>query len=196
MVPRPLGWAYRRLGRFYPAVFLILELQLAFLVAAGTLGIFSLYYPSLSSRLPADLRDHRGAERGRAALRGPQSLPLLRPISDWIAGDPDAGDDRGGLARRGQPAARPRQALHRGADPVRRPAGLLSPWRSSTSRSGPSSPSSSAGWSRSATRRSSTTSRSSSGCARCCSTSTSSSARRACTGPASRCAGGCSRRCR
>ena len=49
MVPRLFGWMYRKLGRQYPAVFLIAELQLAFLVAAGTLGIFSFYYPSVAS---------------------------------------------------------------------------------------------------------------------------------------------------
>ena len=35
---------YRRLGRFYPPVFLTVELQSAFVIAAATLGLFSFYY--------------------------------------------------------------------------------------------------------------------------------------------------------
>ena len=32
---------YRRLGRSYPVVFLILEMQSAFVITAATLGLFS-----------------------------------------------------------------------------------------------------------------------------------------------------------
>src|SRR5262245_20548802 len=40
----PLTWMYRKLGRRYPAVFITLELQSAYLVAAGSVALFSFYY--------------------------------------------------------------------------------------------------------------------------------------------------------
>src|SRR5512147_215971 len=40
----PLTWLYGKLGRCYPAVFITVELQTAFLVATGAVALFSFYY--------------------------------------------------------------------------------------------------------------------------------------------------------
>ena len=45
--PHPLTWLYRKLGRHYPAVFITLELQSAFLIATGAVALFSFYYDGL-----------------------------------------------------------------------------------------------------------------------------------------------------
>ena len=42
--PHPLTWLYRKLGRHYPAVFITVELQTAFLIATGAVALFSFYY--------------------------------------------------------------------------------------------------------------------------------------------------------
>ena len=44
MVVTALRWAYRRLGRHYPRVFLVLELQTVYPVILGTYALFSFYY--------------------------------------------------------------------------------------------------------------------------------------------------------
>ncbi len=87
MVPRPLNWMYRKLGRRYPAVFLTLELQTAFLVVAGTLAIFSFYYEDLKSEfLPIYLLTDALTVLaiGYVLMR---TYPRLRPISAWIGGE-------------------------------------------------------------------------------------------------------------
>ena len=42
--PNPLTWLYRKLGRRYPAFFITVELQSAFLIATGAVALFSFYY--------------------------------------------------------------------------------------------------------------------------------------------------------
>jgi len=44
MVQRFLTWAYRKLGYLYPFVFILVELQSAWIITIATLGLFSLYY--------------------------------------------------------------------------------------------------------------------------------------------------------
>src|ERR671919_283326 len=41
---RILTWLYRKLGSFYPAAFMTVELQSAFVVTAATVALISLYY--------------------------------------------------------------------------------------------------------------------------------------------------------
>ncbi len=43
VVAKALTWAYGRLGRFYPRVFMAVELQTAYLVILGTYALFSFY---------------------------------------------------------------------------------------------------------------------------------------------------------
>jgi hypothetical protein len=43
-----LTWFYSKLGRFYPATYVTLELQSAFFVTVGTLALLSIYYDALA----------------------------------------------------------------------------------------------------------------------------------------------------
>jgi adenylate cyclase len=80
---------YRRLGHRYPAIFLTVELQSAFLIAAATLGLFSFYY----NASPHDYLRILGVMLllvGLAvAMTIARTLPLMRPIGEWIAGARD-----------------------------------------------------------------------------------------------------------
>ncbi len=89
MVPRPVSWAYRRLGRYYPAVFLTVELQSAFLVAAGTLAVFSFYYESVASKYLIIFAITMGLSALAIGYVLFRSLPLTRPIQRWIGGERD-----------------------------------------------------------------------------------------------------------
>ena len=55
VVAKALTWGYRRLGRFYPRVFMAVELQTAYLVILGTCALFSFYCRRLRHVLPACL---------------------------------------------------------------------------------------------------------------------------------------------
>ncbi|MGZ5326368.1 MAG: adenylate/guanylate cyclase domain-containing protein [Solirubrobacterales bacterium] len=87
MAPRPLAWMYRKLRRHYPAVYLALELQLAFVVVAGTLALFAFYFESVAGDFLLIFAIAAGLTAlgiGYVLLR---SLPLLKPITRWIAGE-------------------------------------------------------------------------------------------------------------
>jgi class 3 adenylate cyclase len=86
---RTLRWAYRKLGRRYPKAFITLELQSAWGVTLGTLGLYTFYYDTSGHQfLPVLL--------AALALTGASiSLALIRvyrrlePIEAWIAGKRD-----------------------------------------------------------------------------------------------------------
>jgi adenylate cyclase len=87
-----LTWFYSKLGRFYPATYLTLELQSAFFVTVGTLALLSIYYDALAEEyLPIG-----GVALVTTAIAVFLNLwrtyPLLRPITDWLKGrrDPDS----------------------------------------------------------------------------------------------------------
>ncbi len=80
---------YRRLGRFYPPVFLAVELQSAFVIAAATLGLFSFYYDASFTdyiEILAVAMVLTGIAVGITIVR---TAPLMRPISEWIGGSRD-----------------------------------------------------------------------------------------------------------
>ena len=84
-----LTWFYSKLGRFYPAAYVTLELQSAFFVTVGTLALLSIYYDALADEyLPIG-----GVALATTALAVGLNLwrtyPLLRPIKRWINGDRD-----------------------------------------------------------------------------------------------------------
>jgi adenylate cyclase len=84
-----LTWFYSKLGRFYPATYLTLELQSAFFVAVGTIALLSFYYDALADEyLPIG-----GVALGLTAIAVGLNLlrtfPLLRPITAWINGERD-----------------------------------------------------------------------------------------------------------
>jgi adenylate cyclase len=83
---RPLTWMYRKLGRFYPAVFITLELPSAFLVATGAVALFSTYYDVSKE----DFLKILGLTLGLTAIAIVVVLARvykrLRPVQDWIGG--------------------------------------------------------------------------------------------------------------
>ena len=85
--PHPLTWLYRKLGRRYPAVFITVELQSAFLVATGAVALFSFYYYVSSGDFLKILAITLGADRGRrSAFVLVRVLRRLRPLTAWIGG--------------------------------------------------------------------------------------------------------------
>ena len=159
--PLPVGLPYGRAAERLPD-------------HGGDAGPVQLLLQRLGRRLPEDPRRLAGPRRAwRSGSPSLRTLPLMRPIQEWIAGARDARADREGLGGGRLPAAgadpqRPRDpdlvaivpGVHLGRDRARPVAGL------------PSSRCSRARWSPSATRRSSTTWCSRPACARCWSTST------------------------
>ena len=78
---------YRRLGRYYPPVFMTVEMLSAFVIAGATLGLFSFYYHASTGdymKILVVTLVLTGLAVGLTIVR---SLPLLRPISDWIGGE-------------------------------------------------------------------------------------------------------------
>src|SRR5262245_5579616 len=84
---RPLTWLYRKLGWRYPSYFVTLELQTAFLIAFGSVALFSFYYD-------VDRGDFLLITGITLALTGVSVLtvllrtyPRLRPLNRWIRGE-------------------------------------------------------------------------------------------------------------
>jgi class 3 adenylate cyclase len=77
---------YRKIGRWYPAVFITLELPSAFLVATGAVALFSTYYDVSKG----DFLQILGLTLGLTAIAIVVVLARvykrLRPLQDWIAG--------------------------------------------------------------------------------------------------------------
>jgi len=82
-----LSWLYGRLGKRYPALFLFFELEVGFLVTAGTIALILFYYePSGADLLRILIVAEALTLAGLAAgfIRGKRRL---RPVRDWIAGE-------------------------------------------------------------------------------------------------------------
>ena len=82
-----LTFLYGKLGRFYPATYLTLELQSAFGVTIGTLALLSIYYDALSSEWLPIGGIALGTTAIAIAINLIRTYPLLRPISGWIKGE-------------------------------------------------------------------------------------------------------------
>jgi adenylate cyclase len=80
---------YRRLGRRYPAVFLTIELQSAFVIAAATLGLFSFYYNASAHDYLKIVVVLMILVAVAVAITIVRTLPRMRPIRDWIGGARD-----------------------------------------------------------------------------------------------------------
>lgn len=83
---RVMSWFYRKLGSFYPAAFLTVELQSALLVTAATVGLFTFYYDSDGAELLQVLAVALALTALAIALVLPRTYRRLRPIQRWIAG--------------------------------------------------------------------------------------------------------------
>jgi adenylate cyclase len=84
--PHPLTWLYRKLGRHYPAVFVTVELQTAFLIATGAVALFSFYYSVSRGDFVKVLAITLGLTAVAIAIVLYRVLRRLRPLRAWIAG--------------------------------------------------------------------------------------------------------------
>ena len=84
---RVLTLAYRRLGKRYPAVFMAIELQTAWFITAGLLGLLSLYYEAPNSDLLLVLAISLALTGVTIAVALYRSLRYLRPLAEWIDSD-------------------------------------------------------------------------------------------------------------
>jgi class 3 adenylate cyclase len=84
-----LTWFYSRLGRFYPATYLTLELQSAFFITVGTLALLSIYYDALADEYLPIGAVALGTTAIAVALNLWRTFPMLRPINRWIKGERD-----------------------------------------------------------------------------------------------------------
>jgi adenylate cyclase len=84
--PHPLTWMYRKLGRHYPTVFIVLELQSAFLVAAGAVALFSFYYSLTRHEFLEVLFITLGLTAIALSWVIVRVLKRLRPLTAWIGG--------------------------------------------------------------------------------------------------------------
>ena len=115
--PHPLTWLYRKLGPRYPAAFITVELQTAFLVATGAVALFSFYYSVSSHDFMKILAITLGLTAIGIGFVLVRVMRRLRPLQEWLAG-----------ARSSEETVR---AWHAGGGPADRdgPAGLLGPVR-------------------------------------------------------------------
>jgi class 3 adenylate cyclase len=89
MVATALTWAYRRLGHYYPRVFMAVELQTAYPVILGTYGLFSFYYEGETGQFFMLFGLTCALAAISIAIACAKTFPLLRPVDDWIAGARD-----------------------------------------------------------------------------------------------------------
>ena len=82
-----LAWLYRRLGGRYPALFLTLELQTAFLITAGTLALFTFYWEMSQEEFLLIFGIAMALTAVAVALNLMRTYPLLKPVRAWIDGD-------------------------------------------------------------------------------------------------------------
>jgi adenylate cyclase len=87
VVATALTWAYRRLGRLYPRVFMALELQTAYPIILGTYALFSFYYQGDTGTFFLLFGITCALAALSIALACAKTFPLLRPVEDWIGGD-------------------------------------------------------------------------------------------------------------
>jgi hypothetical protein len=84
--PHPLTWLYKKLGRHYPAFFITVELQTAFLIATGAVALFSFYYSVSSGDFIKCLAITLGLTAIALAIVIARVLKRLRPLRAWIGG--------------------------------------------------------------------------------------------------------------
>ena len=83
---RILTWLYRKLGSFYPAAFMTVELQSAFVVTAATVALISLYYDASTEEFLQALVVVVALTALAVGYAMMRTYRRLRPIQRWIAG--------------------------------------------------------------------------------------------------------------
>lgn len=89
---RILTWLYRKLGSFYPAAFMTVELQSAFVVTAATVALISLYYDASTDEFFQALAVALALTAFAVGYTMVRTYRRLRPVQRWIAGARGAGD--------------------------------------------------------------------------------------------------------
>jgi adenylate cyclase len=84
--PHPLTWLYRKLGPRYPAAFITVELQTAFLVASGAVALFSFYYSVSSGDFLTILAITLGLTAIGIGFVLVRVMRRLRPLQEWLTG--------------------------------------------------------------------------------------------------------------
>ncbi|MFL5870203.1 MAG: adenylate/guanylate cyclase domain-containing protein [Solirubrobacterales bacterium] len=84
-----IRFLYRRLGGWYPLIFLAVELQSALVIVAATLALFAFYYEGDTSQYLSILLIALALTELTIATTVIRARSALRPISDWIAGKRD-----------------------------------------------------------------------------------------------------------
>ena len=82
----PLTWLYRKLGRHYPGTFIAIELQSAFVVAAGSVALFSFYYQVSKHDFLTILALTLALTAVGVAFVLTRVLKRVGPLRDWIGG--------------------------------------------------------------------------------------------------------------
>jgi class 3 adenylate cyclase len=87
-----MGFLYRRLGAWFPLVFLAVELQSALFIVAGTLALFTFYYEGSGGEYVTILLIALALTELTIVATVLRARDALRPISDWIGGrhDPES----------------------------------------------------------------------------------------------------------
>ncbi len=82
-----LTWMYRKLGSRYPAVFIVLELQSAFLIGIGAVALIGFYYDASRSDVLEVMAVTCALTAVAILIVIKRIFGRLGPLSDWIAGD-------------------------------------------------------------------------------------------------------------
>ena len=85
MVATAVTWAYRRLGRLYPRVFMALELQTAYPIILGTYALFSFYYEGDTGTFFLLFGITCALAALSIVIACAKTFPMLRPLETWIA---------------------------------------------------------------------------------------------------------------
>jgi len=86
MVQRVFTWFYRRLGPAYPIAFIALELQSAFVIVLGTLGLYTLYYDVDGGEFFIILAVALATSGFAVCMAIYRAVNYTRPLREWIKG--------------------------------------------------------------------------------------------------------------
>jgi class 3 adenylate cyclase len=86
LMGHPLTWLYRKMGARYPAVYLILELQSAFLIGAGAVALIGFYYEAGKEDVFKVIAFTCVLTAIAIAIVLLRMRPRVAPLRDWIAG--------------------------------------------------------------------------------------------------------------
>lgn len=86
----PLNWLYRRLGPWYPRVFVTAEMLVAFPVVLGALALFSFYYNPGPEKGPIILAAALALTGVAVIAVLARVLQRLRPVTEYLRGDHSA----------------------------------------------------------------------------------------------------------